>query len=71
MSIFINSRISEQIELLLALISVVKFDIELKDETSDMFVSLDETIILELWCMVDLMTADDLFCKLEMKALIF
>ena len=46
MSIFINSRISEQIELLLALISVVKFDIELKDETSDMFVSLDEKIIL-------------------------
>ena len=62
---------SELFELLIALLSVLICDADLKDEISDMLVSFDGMILLEMWCMVDSMTADDLFCKIEMDALIF
>ena len=55
---------SEPFELLIALLSVLIFDADLKDEISDMLVSFDKVILLGMCCMVDLMTADDLFCKL-------
>ena len=42
----------------------------MKTEISDTFVSFDKVILLELRCMVDSMTEDDLLCKLEMDALI-
>ena len=64
-------KTSEPFELLLELLSVVVFDSELKDDISYMLVSFDEVILLELWCMVDFMTECDLFCKLEIEALIF
>ena len=62
---------SEQFEKLLELLSVVIFDAEMKPEISNMFVSFDDVIILELQCMVDSVEEDDLFCKLEMYAFIF
>ena len=51
--------------------SVVILDAFLKGDICDMFVSFDEVIILKMRCMVETMTADDLFCKLEMEYLIF
>ena len=65
------TKISEPFELLLELLSVVIFDSDLKYDISDMLVSFDEVILLELWYMVDLITEDDLVCKLKMEALIF
>ena len=41
-------KMSEPFELLLALFSVVIFHALLKDDISDMFMSFDEVIILEL-----------------------
>ena len=64
-------KTSEPFEKLLDLISVVRFDAEVKPEISDELVSFDEVILLELLWMVDLMTEDDLFCRLVMYALFF
>ena len=64
-------KTSEPFEKLLELLSVVIFDAEVKPEISDELVSLDEVILLELRRMVDLMAANDLFCRLVMDALIF
>ena len=64
-------KISEPFETFLELFSVVLFYAELKVDISDMLVSFGEVIILELWCMVDSMESDELFCKLEMNDLIF
>ena len=64
-------KISETFELLLALISVVIFDAEIKNGISDILVSFDEVIFFKLRCIMDSMTTDELLCKLEMEALIF
>ena len=64
-------KISEPFEAFLELLSDVIFDAELKVNISDMLVLLDEVILLELQCMVDSMSEDDLFYKIEMYALIF
>ena len=53
-------KISEPFETFLDLLSVVIFDAEPKVDISDMLVSLDEVIILEMWCMVYSMAADEL-----------
>ena len=53
------------------LLSIVIFDVDMKGYISDTLVSFDEVILLELRCMVDLITADDLFYKLEIDALVF
>ena len=64
-------KIVEPFEKVLELLSVVIFDAELKAEISELLVSFDELILLELQYMVDLMTADNLFCKIEMDTFIF
>ena len=64
-------KISDPFETFIELLSVVIFDAELKAYISYLLVSFYEAILLELRCMVDLMAADDLFCKLETDALIF
>ena len=71
MIIAINNKNSEPFEKSLEILSVVMFDEEVKPEISDELVSFDEVIILELQCMVYLMAADDLLCRLVMDALIF
>ena len=58
----------EQFEKLLALLSDVIFDAEVKLDISDELVSFDEVILFELLWMVDSMEADDLFCRLVMDA---
>ena len=65
------TKISEPFETLLELLLVVVFDADLKADISYTLVSFDEVVLLELRCMVDLMTADDVFYKLEMYDLIF
>ena len=47
------------------------FDAELKVDILNTLVSFDEVIILELRYVVCSMAADEIFCKLEMDALIF
>ena len=64
-------KIIEPFEKLLGLISVIISDTKLKPDISDELVSFDEVIILELRCLVDLMTAAYLFCKLKIDAFIF
>ena len=64
-------KTSEPFEKLLELFSDVIFDAEVKPEVTDELVSFDEVIMLELTCMVALMSADDLFCRLVIDALIF
>ena len=64
-------KISEPFEKILELLSDDIFDAEEKPEITDELVSFDEVILLELRWMVDLMAADDLFCRLVMDALIF
>ena len=64
-------KISEPFETLLELLLVVIFVVELKADISDMLVSFDEVIILELQYVVDSMAEDDLFCNLEIDALVF
>ena len=46
-------------------------DSGVKPEVSDELMSFDEVILLELRFMLDLMGADELFCRLVMDALIF
>ena len=65
------SKISEPFDTLIELLSVVIFDAELKYEILDTLLQFDELILLELRCMVYSITADDLFCKIEMDDLIF
>ena len=43
----------------------------MKDYISYTLVSFDEVIVLKLWCIVYVMTAYYLFCKLEMEVLVF
>ena len=64
-------KTSEPFEKLLELLSFVIFDAEPKPDISDKLVSFDDVIILELWCMVDSMAADELFCKFEIDASYF
>ena len=64
-------KISEPFELFISLLSFVICDAELKHEISYMLVLFDVVILLELRCMVDPMTADDWFYKLEIEYLIF
>ena len=64
-------KISEPYEKLLEVRLDYKFDAEEKPEITYKFVSFDEVILLKLRWMVDLMAADDLFCRLVMGALIF
>ena len=64
-------KIREPFEKPLELLSDDIFDAEEKPEITDELVSFDEVIILELRWMVDLMAADDLFCRIVMDALIF
>ena len=64
-------KISEPFEIFIDLLPVFIFDAELKDNISDTSLWLDEVILLELRCMADLMSEDDVFCKLEMDDLIF
>ena len=64
-------KTSEPLGKLLELLSVVIFDAEVKHEISDELVSFGEVVLLELRWMVDLMAADDLFCKLVMDDFIF
>ena len=71
MIIAINTKKIEPFETFLELLLAVIFDAELKINISDMLVSLDEAILLELQCMVDSMSEDDLFYKIEIYALIF
>ena len=64
-------KISEPFETFLELPSAVIFDAELKVIVSDMLVSLDELILLELQYMVDSTAEDYLFYKIVMYTLIF
>ena len=64
-------KISETFETFLELLSAVIFDAELKNNISNMLLSFDKVIILEMQCMVDSMSEYDLFYKIEMYALIF
>ena len=64
-------KTSEPFEKLLELISDVIFDAEVNPDITDELVSFDEVIILEIRWMVDLMAADELFCRLVMGASIF
>ena len=64
-------KLIEPYETFLELISGFIFDAELRVEISDILFSFDEVIILELRCMVDSMAENDLFCKLEVYALIY
>ena len=64
-------KISEPLEKLLEVLSDDIFDAEEKPDITDELVSIDEVILLELRWMVDLMEADELFCRLVMDALIF
>ena len=64
-------KISEPFEKNIELILDVIFDAELKPEILDELLSFDEVILLGLWCMVALMTADDFFCRLVINYLIF
>ena len=64
-------KISEFFETFLELLSVVVFDAELRVDISDILVSFDEVILLELIYMVDSMADDVLCCKLEMYHLVF
>ena len=64
-------KTSEPFEKLLELLSDVILDAEVKPDITDKLVSFDEVILLEIQWMVDLMVADDLFCRLVMDALIF
>ena len=43
----------------------------MKVDISDILVSFDEVVLLELQCMVDSMAEDDLLCKSEMDDFIF
>ena len=64
-------KVSEPFEKPLELLSDDIFDAEEKPDIADELVSFDEVILLELRWMVDLMVADDLFCRLVVDALIF
>ena len=64
-------KISEPFETFIELISVFIFDAEMKVDISDILVSFDEVVRLELQCMVDSMAEDDLLCKSEMDDFIF
>ena len=64
-------KTSELYEKLLEILSDVIFDAEEKPDIIEELVSFDEVILLEIQWMVDLMVADDLFCRLVMDALIF
>ena len=64
-------KIREPFEKLLELLSDDIFDAEENPEITDELLSFDEVILLELRLMVNLMAADDLFCRLVMDALIF
>ena len=64
-------KTSEPFEKLLELLSDDTFDVKDNIEIAYKLVSFDEVILLELQWMVDLMAADDLFCRLVMDALIF
>ena len=64
-------KTSEPFEKLVELLSYVIFDAGVKPEILYELVSFDELIFLELQWMVDLMAADDLFCKLVMDAFVF
>ena len=66
-----NPKIGVPFETLLEVLSNDKFDAEEKPEITDELVSFDELILLELQLMAHLMEADDLFCRLVMKDLIF
>ena len=63
-------KIIEPFEKLLQVLSDDIFDAEEKSDITYELLSFDEVILLELQCMVDLMAADDLFCRLVMDALI-
>ena len=62
---------SEPFETFIDSLSVFIVYAELKVYILDMLVSFDEVILLELQCMVGSMAAHDLFCRLQMDALIF
>ena len=64
-------KVSESFEKLPELLSDDIFDAEEKPEITDELVSFYEVILLELQWMVDLMAADDFFCRLVTDALIF
>ena len=64
-------KIREPFEKLLELLSDDIFDAEENPEITDELLSFDEVILLELGRMVDLIVADDLFCRLVLDALIF
>ena len=64
-------KTSEPFEKLLELLSDDTFDVKDNIEIAYKLVSFDEVILLELQWMVDLMAADDLFCRRVMYALIF
>ena len=64
-------KISEPFEKLLELISDDILDAEEKPDITDELFSFDEVILFELQLVVDLIAADDLFCRLVMDALIF
>ena len=64
-------KISEPFEKLLEVLSDDNFYVEGKPKITYELVSFDEVIILEVLWMVNLISADDLFCRLVMNALIF
>ena len=64
-------KTSEPFEKLLELLSDDIFETEDKPEITYELLSFYEVILLELRWMVDLMAANDLFCRLVMDALIF
>ena len=61
-------KTSEPLEKFLESLSGVIFDAEVKPGISYELVSFDEVILLKLRCMVDLMAAEDLFCRLVIGA---
>ena len=63
-------KTSKPFEKILGLLLDVIFDAEVNPDISDKLVSVDVVILLELRWMLDLMAADDLFCRLVIKLVV-
>ena len=70
-NIYRYQKLVNHLKRLLELLSYDIFDVEKKPEVTDKLVSFDELTLLEIRRIVNLMAADDLFCRLVMYALIF
>ena len=65
------SKIGKTFDLIVELLTSILLEHFLKDDIFDILGRFDEEIILKLLCILDSITADDLFCKHDMEELIF